>query len=156
MKTPSLIELKKELNHLDSSQLKECLLRLVRYKKENKELLSYLLFDADNEKEFVDKVKESLDQQFQEVNKNNYYLIKKNLRKILRYTNKYIKYSGSKETEIELRIYFCQSVKRSGIRLSGNATLVNLYQGQVKKITSVMKKLHEDLQYDYQQVVNEL
>jgi len=45
-----IAEIKKELQHLDNTQLTELCLRLVRYKKENKELTGYLLFDADNER----------------------------------------------------------------------------------------------------------
>ena len=84
-----------------------------------------------------------------DVNKTNFYFAKKGLRKILRSTNKYIRYSGSKQTEVELLLYFLQKLKRSGISTLASTTLTNLYQMQIKKITKALTGLHEDLQYDY-------
>ena len=46
--TYGLQDIKKELQHLSSLQIADLCLRLSRYKKENKELLAYLLFEADN------------------------------------------------------------------------------------------------------------
>ncbi len=156
MKAASFHQLKKELAVLESSELRDCIMRLVGYKKENKELLSYLLFEASNEKDYVDKIKEELNIQFQEINKKNYYWIKKSLRKILKNTTKYIKYSGSTQTEVELLIHFCQLLKRSGIKIEGSTSLINLRKAQLKKINQSLNKMHEDLQFDYHQMINEL
>ena len=46
MKASTVSELKEELKHLPPAQLLELCLRLARFKKENKELLTYLLFEA--------------------------------------------------------------------------------------------------------------
>jgi hypothetical protein len=70
--------------------------------------------------------------------------------------NKYCRYSGSKQTEIELRIYFCQQLKESGIPVKRNTVINNLYHSQLKKINSILSTLHEDLQYDYQKELGEL
>jgi hypothetical protein len=156
MKAASIHELQKELITLEPKQLLELCIRLTKYKKENKELLSYLLFEAHDEKSFIKNIKEEVDILFSEMNRTTAYLTKKTLRKILHFINKFIKYSGSKQTEIELRIYFCNKVKAARIPIDSNTVLANLYHRETEKIKTILSKLHEDLQYDYKQEVEEL
>ena len=117
MITASLNELKKEIVTLDVARTQELCLRLAKYKKENKELLSYLLFEAHDENKYVEGVKAEMDELFKELPEGNSYYIKKSLRKILRIVNRHIKYSGIKSTEIELRVHFCKGFKKARIRL---------------------------------------
>ena len=49
MKTASLKQVKEELFYKSDQELVELCLRLIRFKKDNKELLSYLLFEMDDE-----------------------------------------------------------------------------------------------------------
>lgn len=156
MITASLHEIKKELQTLNLETLAGLCLRLAKYKKENKELLNYLLFEAHHEQVYVASVKETIDELFTTLPPRNLYLIKKTLRKILRFVNKQIKYSGIKETEVELRIYFCTKVKEAKIPLTTGTVLFNLYQQQLNKIHAALNKLPEDLQADYQQGVERL
>ena len=156
MKAASLNELKKELIHLDLKATQELCMRLAKYKKENKELLTYLLFEANDESGYVENVKGEVDMQFQTLPESNLYLIKKSIRKILRIVNKQIKYSGSKKTEVELRIFFCSRIKRAGIKMDPGTVLYNLYQQQRKKIEQALMTLPEDLQYDYHHDLKEL
>ena len=78
-----------------------------RFKKENKELLTYILFESADEQSYIVSVKRGIDEEFEQINRSSTYFIKKSIRKILRNTRKYIRYSGKKETEVELLIYFC-------------------------------------------------
>ena len=149
MKAASLNEIKKELSYQDLKRVQELCMRLAKYKKENKELLTYLLFEAGDESGYVAGVKNEIDDHFVLLPKSNVYLIKKSLRKILRITNKQIKYSEAKQTEVELRIYFCAKMKKSGIRMLPSQVLANMYNQQLKKIEAALSKLPEDLQYDY-------
>jgi hypothetical protein len=153
MKSASISEIKKELNSLPEERLQELCLRMAKYKKENKELLNYLLFESHDEESYIESIKKEIDELFTEINRSNLYLVKKSLRKILRFTNKYIKYSGSKQTEIELLVYYLQKIKNSGIPIHKNTLLTNLYQQQLKKIEKALDTLHEDLQYDYRQAI---
>jgi len=152
----ALSEIKKELNFLDLKRVQELCMRLARYKKDNKELLTYLLFEAYDEPGYISHVKSEIDEHFNALPKTNVYLIKKSLRKILRITNKQIKYSEVKQTEVELRIYFCSKIKKSGIQLLPSQVLSNLYHQQLKKIETALAKLPEDLQYDYHQELEQL
>lgn len=156
MKTAGVTDLKKELRGLPPQKLVEILLRLAKYKKENKELLSYLLFEADDEEHFIQTVKDEMDAQFAEINRGHIYFAKKTLRKILRFANKHIKYSGEKQTEVELLLHFCQRMKHSGINYQRDASMVNLYNRQTEKIGKALAKLHEDLQGDYRDALRTL
>lgn len=156
MKAATIHELQKELSALEPKQLKDLCIRLAKYKKDNKELLSYLLFEAHDEKTYIKNIKEEIDILFEEMNRNNTYLTKKSLRKIFRFINKFIKYSGIKQTEIELRIYFCTKVKTSDIPIETNTVLSNLYNREIEKIKTTFTKLHEDLQYDYKEELEKL
>ncbi len=150
MNTASLQEIKKELHTLDPETVEALCNRLAKYKKENKELLTYLLFEAHDEHAYVENIKEELRELFKTIPASNLYLTKKTLRKILRFTNKQIKYSGIKQTELELRVFFCSKVREARIPLHKGTVLFNLYQMQLKKIEAVLSKLPEDLQTDYE------
>ena len=149
MRTATIHELKQELTNIPPLQLTELCLRLAKFKKENKELLTYLLFEAHDEQGYIDSVKKEMDEQFTTINRSNIYFAKKTIRKILRGANKYIRYTSSKQAEIELLIYFCTVLNKSGIKFRKSMALSNLYDNQVKKIRTAVKTLHEDLQYDY-------
>ena len=111
MKAVTVKNLKEELNYLPQNKLVEICLTLAKFKKDNKELLTYLLFEAHNEEGFIKSVKEYMDQMFVEINTQNFYYIRKSTRKILSQTKKFIRYSKKKETEVELLLYFCKKLK---------------------------------------------
>lgn len=156
MKTATIQEIKQELLAVNPSQLLELCLRLAKFKKENKELLTFLLFEAHDEEGYINSVKQLIDEGFTELPRPNLYLTKKTLRKILRITNRYIKYAGSKQAETALLIYFCRKIKESGIPYQKTTVLNNLYELQLKKIKVALGQLHEDLQYDYRREVDTL
>jgi len=156
MKASSISALKKELSTLPNSDVIDICMKLVKYKKENKELLSYLLFDANNELEYIRNIKEEINLQFADINLSHLYFAKKSIRKILKTTNKYIRYSGHKQTEVELLIHFCTKFKKSGISIKSSNSLSNLYENQVRKIRLTIGALHEDLQHDYLEEITAL
>ncbi len=154
MKSASLAEIKKELTNQDAESLLELCMRLAKYKMENKELLTYMLFESNDEHAYLQGIKQEIEDQFAALMKEkNLYFLKKSIRKILRFINKQIRYSGIKESEIEVRIHFCSQLKDSGIRFDKSPVLMNLYQMQLKKINLALSKFPEDLQYDYQQAI---
>jgi hypothetical protein len=156
MKAASISDIKQELTNLQSAKLLELCLRLAKYKKDNKELLNYLLFEANDEQTYISNVKTEMEEAFAEINQSNLYFAKKSLRKILRNTAKHIRYTASKQAEVELLLHFCQTLKHSGIPLKNSTVLNNLYQFQLKKVAKVIATLHEDLQYDYLKELNQL
>lgn len=149
MKAATLAEIKKELQHKSEEELLSYCLSLSRFKKENKELLTYLLFEASDEEGYIQSVKNEIDLQFSEINNQNYYWMKKTIRKVLRHTRKYIRYSKKKTTELELLIYFCHKMLLLRPSIKENTVLINLYNRLVISIRKTIAKMEEDLQYDY-------
>src|ERR1700728_2732288 len=150
MKAATLHELKQELTHLPPKELLELCLRLGRFKKENEELLTYLIFEAHDERTLIENVKAHIDEELEAIPKdNNLYLIKKSLRKVLRTISKYIRFTGSRMVEVQLLLHFCKKIKESGIKIHKTVALTNLYETQLKKIRKALPSLHEDLQYDF-------
>lgn len=149
MKAASIVTIKKELQHLPKEDLLELCLRLGRFKKENKELLTYLLFKAHDEESYIESIKETLDNQFAGINTDSYFYMKKTIRKILRLIKTYSRYSITKTTEVELLLYFCNRLNQLKPNIHRNRTLDNLYQRQIVAIEKKIASFHEDLQYDY-------
>ncbi len=149
MKAASISQLKQEMKDRSSTELLEVCLRLARFKKDNKELITYLLFEVQDEQSYIRAIKEEMIQQFEEINRSNIYFAKKSIRKIVRTTNKFIRYSGHKQTEVELLIHFCKCLKDSGIPMNNSIALRNIYDRQIQKTKKTINTLHEDLQYDY-------
>ncbi len=156
MKAASINEIKKELQELEPKVLIDLCMRLTKYKKDNKELLTYLLFEAHDQEAFIKQIKEKIDLQFTEIKHDNLYFVKKGLRKVLRNANKHLKHIGSAAAEAEVLIYYCKKIKAEKIPIHKNKLLTNLYNNQLKKINSVIAKLHEDLQYDFKKELENL
>ena len=156
MKTVTVKELKDELNLRTPKEVRELCLRLSRFKKENKELLTYLLFESSDEASYIENVKKEIDDQFDQLNRKSYYLFKKSVMRILRITRKYIRYSQNKQTEVEIIIYFCKKLKKVSPSIQKNAGLLNLYNRQIDNIIKKISALHEDLKDDYESDLNEL
>ena len=151
MKTATVPEIKQELLASPDKVLVDLCLRLSKFKKENKELLTYLLFEAHNEEGYINEVKELINEEFNDLDKTtNLYFAKKTIRKILRIANKHIRYTGSKQAEVSILMQFCSSLKNHGIPFTKSTALKNLYEQQIKKINISLASLHEDLQYDFQ------
>jgi gas vesicle protein len=149
MKAATVSDIKEELTQLPKEQLTALCLRLARFKKENKELLTFLLFEAHDIPGYITSVKQEMDEHFASINTASVYFVKKSLRKILRITNKYIRYSGNSIAEAELLIYFCRRVSGMDAAVKKNTVIANIYQSQLKKIKTAIADMHEDLQYDY-------
>tara|TARA_B110000879_G_C11174489_1_gene515233 strand:- start:1821 stop:2294 length:474 start_codon:yes stop_codon:yes gene_type:complete len=156
MKAVSITQIKKELQHLTQQELVEIVLRVGKYKVENKELLTYLLFEAGNEDGYVEVVIEYMDGQFELLNQQHYYYIKKSVRKILRTIKKYIKFSKKPETEAALLIHFCRKLKNMEPSYTNNAVLTNMFERQLGLAEKTIAKMHEDLQYDYKLELEEI
>ena len=156
MKPASINEIKQELTTLQPKKLIELCLRLAKYKKENKELLTYLLFEAHNEEAFVESIKKETDEKFDELPKATTYLTTKSLRKITRLLTKYSRYMDSKESEMDMRIHFCTRLKNSGIRIQKDKAIYNLYNRQLIKLNTLKQSIHADLAFDYGRQLEQL
>lgn len=154
MKAATVNEIKQALMGNTAKELAELCLRLAKFKKENKELLTYLLFEANDEELYIREVQREISSEIDQIDPGqNLYFAKKSIRKVLRIANKHIRYTGSKQAEVAILLHFCQCLKQSGIPFMKSTALNNLYQQQSKKIEKALNTLHEDLQYDYRRMM---
>ena len=129
MKAATIKSLKDELAHKSETELKELCLQLARFKIENKELLTYLLFESHNEEQYRENCRLFIDTEFNQIDTKNTYYVRKKIRKILSSSKKLKNYNP----------FFKKSTR-----------LQNIFQTQFKMAKNAIHKLHEDLQYDYQ------
>ncbi len=151
----SLQQIKKELQHLSAVQLTDLCVRLARYKKENKELLAYLLFEANDENAYLDQAKAENETLFKQLPSHSYNAAKA-LRKILKLNSKYSKFTASKTFEIELIIQFCDKYLEYVDRRTSYKPLRTMFIRQIQKALTLLAKLPEDLQFDYNDELHSL
>ena len=152
MKAASIAEIKKQLVKLDQGELLEIVLQLARYKKDNKELMTYVLCLSDNEDAYANYLCDEINEQFR-LNPNMH---KKTLRKTIRVMEKCLRFSNSKETELTVRVHFCRSLMSSETPFRDRKIMFNMYAAQLKKIRKLIEGYHEDLQHDYRREFRDL
>lgn len=156
MKPESLSTLKKELLNQTPDRLVAICLRLARFKAENKELLHYLLYQEFDQDDFIEEAKKEINLQFENLNRSQHHLAKKTIRKALRTTLRYIRFSGEKTTELSLLIHFCRKLRLSGVSLRYGSVMGNLYMRQIQRIEKVLASLHEDYRLDFEAELSRL
>lgn len=142
-----LKEIRNELKDLNAPELAELALRLARYKKENKELLNYLLFYADRPDEYLAGIKQELEAEFSRIASRDFLAVK-TLRKILRQLSKHSRFTGLKWAEAELLLWFCRNYLTYTNTSSSYKALRTLFVRQVVKVNNLSGDLHEDLRHD--------
>lgn len=156
MKPASIDDIKKELKELPPKKVLELTLRLARFKKENKELLTYLLFEAGDKAGYIQSIQLEIDELFSHMPSTPVSHTKKQLRKIIRMINRQIKYIGSKASAVELLLHFCARLKEREPGSSIHPKLYTLFTQQLTKAEKLLPAIDEDLQYDYEQRINSL
>lgn len=148
-------QLKEALRELPAKKLIELCLRLARFKKENKELLSFLIFEAHDMSGYIQGINNLIDESFLEIPRPNAYLTKKALRRTLRAINKHHKYAASKTALVEWLLHFCERYKEKGLNKYHPAT-DKIYAQQLDKVSKLLPAIEEDLQYDYRRQLERL
>ncbi|MBX2815032.1 MAG: hypothetical protein KTR24_03510 [Saprospiraceae bacterium] len=157
MQTASSKDIRAALKDASRQDCQDLLLRLARFKKENKELLTYLLFEQDAEDRYIRSICEDvIDTGFEGLNRKNYYWIRKGVRKTLKSAKKYIRYSGRKETEIEILLHFLDRLSSLKPGFRRNQALLNIFERQSLLVRKRIEAVHPDLQYDYQLILQEI
>lgn len=156
MKAASAAEIKQRLKDLEKKELMELCLRLSRYKKENKELLTFLLFESDDVPHYISSVNEEIENIFDDVNTTSVLFAKKTIRKALRTANRYIRFAGDKTVEVEVLLQYCTLFRELKLDWRRSSLLSKIFDNQIKKISATIDSLHEDLQYDYRRRLDKL
>lgn len=149
MKSASLAQIRKELKTLSREEIVELCEKLIKYKRDNKELLNYLIFESIDEDAYAEAIKQDVSEAFANTNTRGFYLAKKSIRRALRIADKYIKYSEVPETELDVRLHFCEEMRNLEIDFRRSKVMSNLYERQVVKIQDAYSVLHEDLQFEF-------
>lgn len=154
MNPASIDDIKKELKELPSKKVLDLTLRLARFRKENKELLTYLLFESHDEAGYITTLEADMDEMFGAVDPNPVSKAKKEYRKILRGINRQIKYIGNKSAAVELLLYFSMKLKNQENSL--HPKLQTIFLQQLTKAEKLLPLLEDDLQFDFRQKLDAL
>lgn len=153
MKAATLNQIKKELETISPQKLMALSLRLIKYKTENKELISYLLFDEDDQAGYISDIKYEISNLLETIKVMPPFMAKRTLRKSLRLITKYSKYMGSKDAEAELLIYFCRIVYDQGISRYTYKAILNIYLNTLIKVQKLLPSVHTELRNDFEQEI---
>ncbi len=156
MKTATISEIKRELRELPKEEIAALCIRLGNFKKENKELLTYLLYESQDLDSYILAVNQEMEDDFELINTSSFYFIAKSVRKILRGAKKHIRYTQSKKAEVEILLKYCQLMKSMSPSYTRSTVLTNLYERHLVSIQKALTTLDEDLQYDYQVELDKL
>jgi hypothetical protein len=156
MKAATLHQIKKELETYAPKKIMELTLRLIKYKTENKELISYLLFDEDDLAGYISDLREDISAMFTDIRYLPSYQVKRVLKKALKFITRYAKYTNTKETEAELLLHFCSLMREQSLQRNSNKVISVIYYKQLEKVEKMLPALHEELQYDYKDKIEVL
>ncbi len=156
MKIASLANIKKELQFLSEKELIDLITDLSKFSMDNKKFLFFKLFEKENPRLFTEMVQEELIEAFQQANTRNSHYAKKAAQSIRRKLNKLLKLSKDKATHIELIAFYCQKLHEYGYLSYKHPVIENIYRMQLGKIEKLISGLHEDLQYDYEYLIEKL
>ena len=154
MNPASIDDIKNELKQLPPKKVLDLTLRLARFKKENKELLTYLLFESHDEAGYIKMLQADIDEKFTAVDPSPISKAKKEYRKILRVINRQIKYIGSKSAGAELLLYFSMKLRDQENTL--HPRLQTIFLQQLAKAEKLLPLIEDDLQFDYRQKIEVL
>lgn len=150
MKPASLKDIKQELSLLPHKELVQLFTTVIKYRKENKELITYLLFESKDEVAFIKNAKAEMEELLQPVNRFNVNTSIKYIRSILRNTKKIIRFTGRKDIEVELLLHFLSLIKSKSLPLKRNKALLKIWERTILNVGKAISSLHEDLVHDYQ------
>jgi len=152
MSASKLNDLKKEIISIGRKDLETICLQLAKHKVENKDLLAYLLFDAEDPIKYASKIKLELDDFFQISfpAKTNYNAAKL-LRKAYKLITKYSKFTKSAAGEIELILHFSELFLNHFSLHNHYQPLRYLYVRSISRTGKIFLKLHEDIRMDYKE-----
>jgi hypothetical protein len=150
MRPASLAQIKTELKGKSREELLELCVKLAKFKVLNKEYLTYLIFEEEQETEFVLLVKETMQDMLGTMNTDSLFYMKKTIRKVLRYVKKCIAFSKKPPTEVELLLSFLEAIQNVEPSIFRSRVLKNMYYRQKEMMQKKLQKLHPDMAYDFQ------
>ncbi len=148
MQPASIDTIKQELKQRTPKQVLDILLHLARFKKENKELLTYLLFEATDNEAYVRQVKEEITDALHQIDGLPAYQYKKQFRKMQRKLGKPVKYMNNKSATIELYMHVIEQISADRKTSFIRAFLDKVAEQYIRKIEKILPAVPEDLAGD--------
>ena len=148
MQAASINTIKNELKQLPPKQVLDLLLRLARFKKENKELLTWLLFESHDEVGYIEDIKSGITDELGQIDGLPAYQYKKQFRKIQRKINKPIKYTGSKTAAVELYMHMINMIVAKKKTIFIRAFLDKALQQYISKVEKILPGMVSDIASD--------
>lgn len=130
-------------------------LRMARLKNENKDFLTYLVHDADDPVFYAESLKPSIGELLEQgaPNKHHYSRL---LRKTNRIINRYARFTGNKQGELELIMHQLSCYHQAFRFELRSAVSSRLLFKSIRKADTLILKLHEELRADYLPVFSDL
>jgi hypothetical protein len=150
-----LSDLKKELSELSKPDLIKLCLRVAKLKRENKELLAYLIFDSDDPLFYAQKLKPEIKEVFEQPFQHGYHFTK-SLRKTTRLITKYYRFTSNKQGETELLLYLVDQFHLSWRYEYRYQALGKVIFRCLEKAQANLKKIDEDFRADFEHPIAEL
>ncbi|RYZ88964.1 MAG: hypothetical protein EOP04_08105 [Proteobacteria bacterium] len=95
-------------------------------------------------------------EEFAGVNTKSVYITKKNLRRIIRIANQFMKYSDDPETPVQILLFICVEINKLPVNFSRSTSLSNILSATRNRLLKQIESLHEDLQYEYKREFQKL
>jgi hypothetical protein len=156
MQAASVETIKAELRQLPPKEVLDLLLRLARFKKENKELLTYLLFESADEAGYIEQIKAEIKEELEKIDGLPAYQYKKQFRKIQRKINKPIKYTSSKTAAVELYMHMVNIINEKKKTIFIRAFLEKNLVQYISKIEKLLPGISDDLAHDIRRQLEQI
>ncbi len=155
MKAASIKQLRTEIGNLPPHKLAALTERLIKYKKDNKELASYIIFYEEDEAGFADDVETALEEQFGLINFKTAFFAKKGLRKMIRIANKFLRYTPNKSTQARIIMDVLSRLALIPASLKKNTQIKNMQVSLLKKLDDILLQVHQDERHDFEKQLKE-
>lgn len=141
---------------MDEAQLRETVEALLRFETSNKLFISYYFQRRYEPQAFVQDACAFISEQFSGSNFSNYHTARKSIVKVRNKLTKTLRMTKDPVEQLELILHFCEEMLRYDLLRFYARQVDNVYATQVRKCTRLFEKIHEDLQYDYEERLADL
>lgn len=147
---PKLNDLKKELSFLTQKELLAILIRVIKLKSENKDLLHYILFFDEKAMAYAETFKDEITKPIFDYPYQDYYLLK-GLRKSKRLISKIYKITKSREAEMSLNLLILETIQSHIKNHRHRINTINFIATVMGKIEKLYDGIDEEIKLDYTQ-----
>jgi hypothetical protein len=142
-------EIRVKTNELSVESMHRLLTRLMRFKRENKELVAFELFVRDEPEAWFADIRKECHATLDDMNTSHPYFMKKTLRKLIRTVKTYARYAGDPAIEAELLCILLEAFHQRRLHEHTADKIQKIVTDTQVRLQKIIAKLHDDLQYDF-------